>query len=215
MEGYTKYAQNLFNEAGITSFKTDGRNHTWNLVQVDYEYYFVDLTNVDGLINEEISTSFDDYNLEEYYLVPIKDFSYRSTMLPVEAEKKYNETTEEQENQYADKLGNYIVQADRKNINQKGFSKFCGIIGILCALGLAKNVTSNKIVLEKNATSKDEEGVIKVCSLKELLDTLKRNQKLEELRSKRKIASKERIKNNKVKELEIEANYIDKGANTR
>lgn len=214
-QGYTKYAQNLFNEAEIKSFKTDGVNHTWNLVQIDNEYYFVDLTNVDELIDEQKSTSFDDYNLDKYYLVPIEDFFRTSMMLPVEVEKQCNETEEKEESQYTEKLESYIIQANRENINQKEYSKFCGIIGILCALGLAKKVANKEKVLEKMRNSKDKEGVIKLASLKEVLDMLKRNQKLEQLRSKREIARRERIENNKAKQLEIETNQVDKGENIR
>lgn len=214
-QGYTKYAQNLFNEAEIKSFKIDGLNHTWNLVQIDDEYYFVDLTNVDGLIDEQKSTSFDDYNLDKYYLVPIDDFFRTSLMLPVEVEKQCNEIEEKEESRYTEKLESYIIQANRENVDQKEYSKFCGIIGILCALGLAKKVANKEKVLEKMRNSKDKEGVIKLASLKEVLDMLKRNQKLEQLRSKREISRRERIENNKAKELEIETNQVEKGENTR
>lgn len=214
-QGYTTYAQNLFNEVGIKSFRSSGANHTWNLVQIDDEYYFVDLTNLDGLIDEQMSTSFDDYNLESYYLRPItKEFFY-ACMLPIEAEEQYNEAKEKEKNKETEKLGCYMIQANRQNISQKEYSEFCGMIGILRALRLAKKVTNEGKILEKSEFSKDTEGVIKVDSLKEVLDTLKRGQKLEQLRDKREIAERERIKNNKAKELETETNQIYKGANTR
>lgn len=213
-QGYATYAQNLFNEAGITSNRVTSINHTWNLVEIDNEYYSVDLTNVDGLINEQMSTSFDDYNLEKYYLVPIKETDDYIMMLPIEAEKKYDEAKENKEDKDGEKLESYMIQPNRKNINPKEYSDFCGMIGISCALGLAKKIT-NQEVLEKIEKGKSKEEVIKLASLKELLDTLKRSQKLEQLRNKRKIAEEERIRNIKAKELEIEANQIKKGENER
>lgn len=213
-QGYTTYAQNLFNEAGIRSNRITSINHTWNLVEIDNEYYSLDLTNVDGLINEQMSTSFDDYNLEKYYLAPIKDIDDYIMMLPIEAEKKYDEAKEKKEDKDGEKLESYIIQPNRQNINPKEYSDFCGMIGISCALGLAKKIT-NQEVLEKIEKDKSEEGRIKLASLKEVLDTLKRNQKLEQLRNKRKIAEEERIRNSKAKDLEIEANQMKKGENER
>lgn len=213
-EGYTTYAQNLFNEAEITSFKTNGLNHTWNLVQIDDEYYFIDLTNVDTIITGQMSTSFDDHNLESYYLVPIKEAENYIDMLPIEAEKEYDEVKEKKEDKDGKKLERYMIQTNRQNINPKEYSGFCGMIGISCALGLAKKIT-NQEVLEKIEKDKSKEEVIRLVSLKELLVTLERNQKLEELRSKREIAEGERIRNNKAKELEIEANQMKKGENEK
>ena len=219
-QGYTTYAQNLFNEAGITSFRTEGLDHTWNLVQIDDQYYFVDLTNVDALIDvdniiyEQTSTSFDDHNLEKYYLVPIKETQEHVTMLPIEAEKEYTKT-KEKEGSDEGELKSYMIQADMEKIDPKEYSNFCGIIGILSALGLAKKFINQEGILGKVEISKSEEGVIKVASLKELLDVLKRNQKLEQLRSKRKIAEEERIINSKAKDLEMEANQMKKGENER
>lgn len=213
-QGYATYAQNLFNEAGITANRITSINHTWNLVEIDNEYYSVDLTNLDGLINEQMSTSIDNYNLEKYYLVPIKETDDYIMMLPIEAEKKYDEAKEKKEDKDGEKLESYMIQPNRQNINLKEYSDFCGMIGISCALGLAKKITNQEVV-EKIEKDKSKEEVIKLASLKELLDTLKRSKKIEQLRNKRKIAEEERIRNIKAKELEIEANQIKKGENER
>ncbi len=209
-QGYTTYAQNLFNEAGIESFKTDGIDHTWNLVQIEDEYYFVDLTNVDSLIDEQLSTSFDNYNLEEYYLVPVKEeeeFFRIPIVLPVEAEKQYEGTKKK-------KVEDYVIQVDTQNRDAKRYSVLYAMIGIGCALGLAKMATNKQKTLVESKTSKNREELINVKSLKELIDSVKRNQKLEELKNKREIAEKERIRNRKAKELEREANHQEeRGAN--
>lgn len=190
------------------------------MVQIDDQYYFVDLTNVDALIDvdniiyEQTSTSFDEHNLEKYYLVPIKETQEHVSMLPIEAEKEYTET-KEKEDSNEEELKSYMIQADMEKIDPKEYSNFCGIIGILSALGLAKKFINEEEILGKVEITKNEEGVIKVDSLREVLDVLKRNQKLEQLRSKRKIAEEERIINTKAKDLEIEANQMKKGENER
>ena len=228
-EGYTTYAQNLFREAGITAFRADGIGHTWNLVQIDDEYYFIDLTNIDTLMEEQISTSFDDYDLESYYLVPIKDpedFPYLCTdMLPIEVEEEYDkarkntkkneEIIKEKKDNRAEKLGNYMIQVNKQNIDPKEYAKFCGMIGIWCALGLAKKITNKENNVKKEETKKDREGVIKIGSLSELCQRLKREQKINQLRSKRQIAEQERALNNQAKDLERQASMHVKGAHTR
>lgn len=220
--GYTKYAQNLFNEAGIKSIKTDGIGHTWNLVQIEGEYYFVDLTNIDVLVNEQASVSFDNYSLYPFYLLPIDkaavEFPYFVQMLPIDAEKIYEEAwdkSREEENidTNEEELKGYIIQVDRKNLRE--YSSFCGIVGILCALGLAKKVTNKEISIKKNEDLEYKEEVIKVDSLKDVIDILKRDNKLEQLRNKRKEVEEERNINNKARELEVEASKIEKGTNIR
>ena len=215
-QGYTLYAQNLFNEAGITSFKIDGTGHTWNLVQIDEEYYYVDLTQAESLIGEQKSISFDDYDLESCYLVPIEegeDYFYYPTMLPIEAEEQCGQTIE---NESTEKLGSYMIQADKQHVNyQKETAKIGGMIGILCALGLAKKVANKGQTLMKGKFSKDSEGVIKVKSFKELPYILGRNEKLKQLRDRRKTAEEEKVRNEETKELERKANEMGKGASTR
>lgn len=220
--GYTKYAQNLFNEVGIESVKTYGIGHTWNLVQIDGEYYFVDLTNIDDLVNQQESASFDDYNLDPFYLFPIDkaavEFPDYAYMMPIEAEKVYEETWDkliEEENIYTngEELKGYIIQVDKKNL--KEYSNFGAIVGILCALGLAKKVTNKEISIKKNENLKYKEEGIKVDSLKNVIDILKRDNKLKQLRNKRKELEEERNINNKVRLLEIEASKLGKGTNIR
>lgn len=195
-QGYSTYAQNLFNEAHIKSYRSEGYAHTWNLVQIGDEYYFVDLTNVDGLIDEQQSTSLDDYDLEQYFLVPIEDSEefFYTYMLPVEAERQYRG-----EDFRVEKMGNYLIKANMQNIDKKELSGFCSLIGILGALGLAQKVEKDKRIKEK------DEG-IKVHSLKELINILKKEQKMEQLRSKREEFKEAREKNIEIKKLEEKIN---------
>ena len=195
-QGYSTYAQNLFNEAHIKSYRSEGYAHTWNLVQIGDEYYFVDLTNVDGLIDEQQSTSLDDYNLEQYFLVPIEDSEefFYTYMLPVEAERQYRG-----EDFKVEKMGNYIIKVNMQNIDKKELSGFCGMIGILGALGLAKKI-------EKDKRIKDKDEGIKVHSLKELINILKKEQKVEQLRSKREEFKEASEKNIEIKKLEEKIN---------
>lgn len=195
-QGYSTYAQNLFNEAHIKAYRSEGYAHTWNLVQIGDEYYFVDLTNIDGLIGEQQSVSFDDYNLEPYYLVPVEDSeeSFNAYMLPIEAERQYYGGELRVE-----RMGNYIIKVDMQNIAEKELSRFCGMIGILSALGLAKRTKKDKRIEEKN------EG-IKIHSLKELLKVLRREQKVEQLKRKRKEFKEARDQNIEIKKLEEKIN---------
>lgn len=223
-EGYAMYAQNLFTEAGIVAYKIEGYGHTWNLVEMDGEYYFVDLTSVDGLINEEKSISFDDYDLDTYYLVPVDgEWKFSPRSLPVGAEEKYKESEEEIKEGKLEKidLGNYMIQASRQNISKENYSEFCGIIGILCDLGLAKKLADKQemfaknSILARNSSPENKEQTIKVSSLQELLKKLKRIQKVEELRSKRSIAEREKTKNRKAHELENDVLSLGKESNVR
>lgn len=218
--GYTRYAQALFNEAGVESVKVQGIEHTWNVVQIDGEYYFVDLTNIDVIVNEEEAPSFDNYNLTPFYLLPMEkavEFPDYARMLPIDAEKIYEEAwkkaiEEKSEDINEEEVKGYIIQIDRQNKNQ--YSNFCGIIGILCALGLAKKVTNKEMPVEE-VKLKDKEGVIKAKSLKEIINILKRDEKLEILRNKRNEAKEERNINNQAKKLEIEASKMWKETNIR
>ena len=220
-QGYAIYAQNLFTEADITSFKIEGLMHTWNLVQIDDEYYFVDLTNVDSQISEEESNSFDNYNWDTYYLVPVdEEWPFYTYTLPVDAEEEYNKAKEERE-ENTTKSQNYKIQIKKQDLGPKSYSEFCGIIGVLSALGLAKQITNeekrhkNVQNTEKEEVLESRKGVIQVNSLNKLFGTLKRIQKIEMLRNKKNIAIEERNKNEKVKALEIEAKQIDKGKELR
>lgn len=156
----------------------------------------MDLTNIDGLIGEQQSVSFDDYNLEPYYLVPVEDSeeSFNAYMLPIEAERQYYGGELRVE-----RMGNYIIKVDMQNIDEKELSKFCGMIGILSALGLAKRTKKDKRIEEKN------EG-IKIHSLKELLKVLRREQKVEQLKRKRKEFKEARDQNIEIKKLEEKIN---------
>lgn len=189
--GYTMYAQNLFMEAGITAFKTETIGHTWNLVQVDDDYWHIDLTTIDNLIDEEISSSFTDYNLENFYLVPVEsDNLFHAYMLPLEAEEKYNEARESKEIANTEELekiemGNYMIKTGKQNLDPEKYSRLCGIIGILNALGFAKPVTN----IGKIMPSKSENGVIKVSSFKELFRKQGRLKKINELRYKRNLVN--------------------------
>ncbi len=221
-QGYTIYAQNLFIEAGINTFKINGLDHTWNLIQIDDDYYIVDLTNVDGIVDEENSSSFDDYDLDSYYLVPIDEninFFY-PLMLPIEAEKQYEEAYEEQKKKYKErigksediksgdmKFGNYFIQTNKQDLNPKSYSKLCGTIGILCALGLAKKVGSKK---DKQLDEKNRGGVMKFSSLNEILRRTQRVNKLEEMREK---ANIEKYRNNEAKKLQGKITQNEKGDN--
>ena len=224
-QGYTMYAQNLFIEAGIKTFKINGVDHTWNLIQIDDDYYIVDLTNVDGIVDEENSSSFDDYNLDSYYLVPIDEninFFY-PLMLPIEAEKQYEEANEKQKMKYKERIGksediksgsiqfaNYFIQTNKQDLNPKSYSKLCGTIGILCALGLAKKVGSKKDILKKQLDEKNRDGVMKFSSLNEIL---RRTQRMNKLEEKREEANIEKYRNNEAKKLQEEITQNEKGDN--
>ncbi len=213
-QGYTTFAQNLFTEAGIKSFKTDGLNHTWNLVQIDDEYYWVDLTAVDIIVDEETSSSFDDYNLDKYYLVPIDEnidiYNY-TIMLPIEAEEEYNEAKEKirnKNNEETEKLEsiktpNYMVQVKMQNTNSKGYSNVCGLVGILSALGLAKKVENKENIIGKNLDKWLKEGIIEEKSFRDLLRKINRIKKINTLKQTRRLAENERNKNEKARLQEI------------
>lgn len=136
-QGYSSYAQGLFTEAGIKTFKIEGYGHIWNLVQIDDEFYFADLTNLDAQIVEE---NYD--NLDLYYLIPIDNVNLNSVYaLPLEAEEQYSEMSiDKQEEQSETKVGRYILQLNKQELSPNSYSKFCGIIGILNSIGLVKNV---------------------------------------------------------------------------
>lgn len=211
--GYTMYAQNLFTEAGIASYKINGLGHVWNLVQIDDEFYFVDLTNVDS--------EFDEYRWDSYYLVSIdEEWPFYTGILPIEAEEKYEEAKEERNSQRElskMKLGNYMIQANKHDLRPESYSKFSGIIGILSALDLAKkiDIPINNRYIDSIEPIENREDVIKVENLGQAFSTLKRFQKLDILKNKRDIAEEERIKNKKARELEIEALQINNEENFR
>lgn len=210
-QGYTMYAQNLFMEAGITAFKSETIGHTYNLVQVDDDFWYIDLTNIDEIIDEEISSSFSNYDLEDFYLVPIESENfYYSHVLPLEAEEKYNKARESEGIEDTEKLekikvGNYMIKTGKQDLNPEKYSKLCGTIGILCALRLAKPVTNPKEFIKNlgtDARTSENKDVIKVSSLKGLIGELKRLWKIEELRKKREAASFAKKINREAKSLE-------------
>lgn len=198
-EGYTIYAQNLFTEAGIKSFKTDGLGHTWNLVQIDDEFYYIDLTNIDAIVDEEISSSFDNYDLDTYYLVPYgeEEDLYGADLIPNEVENKYNKTQTKvlmnDTKRYGNiKLNNYMIQVKEQGVNSRGYSYICGLVGILSALGLAKKVEHKEI---KNLNKSISENIIEVKSSERLLETLNRIKQISTLIETRQLAEYEKYRN--------------------
>lgn len=223
-EGYSTFAQSLFTEAGITTFKIDGVAHTWNLVQIDDGYYFVDLTNVDvpSQDNESNQLSFEDYNWDSYYLIPVdEEWKFNAYELPIEAEKIYDEAKEKRKasEKEENKLGKHMLQAKSENLSQESYSKVCSMIGVQSALGLAKSaiekLSRNYKNIDRTENLRDGKEIIKLTSLKEAISTLKRFQKLDVLRNRRDLAGKERIKNQKAKDLEKEVQNAYKEPNLR
>lgn len=227
--GYTMYAQNLFTEAGITSYKIDGIAHTWNLVEIDDEYYYVDLTNTDGFIDSEAGKGLPEDDLKEiisiYYMVPVEEeWIFYTYELPIEAAKRAKAAEEERkvreevgtERIASIEVGKYMLQANRESLNERDYSKLCGMIGILCALGLAKKVGDKRElskqtkIIDEDPSLGDKEGVRKATSLKEAIDTLIRMEKEHKLRDKRTTAEAEREKNKKAKILEEETRHAGK-----
>lgn len=227
--GYTMYAQNLFTEAGITSYKIDGIAHTWNLVEIDDEYYYVDLTNTDGCIDSEAGKGLPEDDLKEiisiYYMVPVEEeWIFYTYELPIEAEKRAKAAEEERkvreevgtERIASIEVGKYMLQANRESLNERDYSELCGMIGILCALGLAKKVGDKRElskqtkIIDEDPSLGDKEGVRKATSLKEAIDTLIRMEKEHKLRDKRTTAEAEREKNKKAKILEEETRHAGK-----
>lgn len=221
-QGYSTYAQSLFTEAGIRTFKIEGEGHIWNLVQIDDEYYFADLTNLDSQVSEE-ETSFNSENVDSYYLKPIAKIPSSGLdffTLPLDVEEQYSEMSSEgqeerieQKGQSKIKFGDYIIQINKQDLSQNSYSKFCGIMGILSFVGLAEKCdnTTNEIAQELD----DGVGLIKVSGLKELFSKLKRTQKVDTLRKKRDIANRERRKNKEAKQLETETCTIMDKENLR
>ena len=80
---------------------------------------------------------------------------------------------------------------------------------------ISQKITNKENNVKKEETKKDREGVIKIGSLSELCQRLKREQKINQLRSKRQIAEQERALNNQAKDLERQASMHVKGAHTR
>lgn len=232
-EGYATYAQNLFTEAGITSYKIDGFAHTWNLVEIDDEYYYVDLTNTDAYISDEGREGLPEGVLQEiisiYYLVPVEEkWRFDANFLPIEAEEKANATEEKRQkgeigNSRIEgiEVGQYMLQASRENLNKRDYSELCGVIGILCALGLAKKAGDKKEMtmqaeMADTVTSlEDKEVVRKTTSLKTAISTLRRMEKEHKLRDKRDLAKAEREKIKKAKVLEEETQQFGKEDNIR
>lgn len=229
-EGYATYAQNLFTEAGITSYKIDGFAHTWNLVEIDDEYYYVDLTKSDAYIGDEAREGLPEDILQEiisiYYLVPVEEGEkFDAYILPIEAEERANAAEEREglENSRIEgiEVGQYMLQASKESLNSKDYSELCGIIGILCALGLAKKA-GNKREMAMQAemadtalSLEDKEGVKKANSLKTAISTLRRLEKEHKLRNKRDLAETERAKKKKAKALEEETQQFRKEDNIR
>ena len=105
------------------------------------------------------------------------------------------------------KFGNYFIQTNKQDLNPKSYSKLCGTIGILCALGLAKKVGSKK---DKQLDEKNRGGVMKFSSLNEILRRTQRVNKLEEMREK---ANIEKYRNNEAKKLQGKITQNEKGDN--
>ncbi len=210
--GFAMYAQNLFIEAGITTYKISGLAHTWNLVEIDDEYYYVDLTNADhymyleGTVPDETIKE----RMSEYYLSPVEEeWPFYTYALPIEAEEKVEyaeqkrKVVEETENLESIGKVRYIVHPDKDSLGQENYDRLSGMIGILCALGLAKKAGSKQKMLQKGEmTSRDKSGEIGANSLKEVVTILKRLQKLDQLIGKRNIAETEKTRNRKARDLE-------------
>lgn len=233
-EGYAMYAQNLFTEAGITSYKIEGFAHTWNLVEIDDEYYYVDLTNADAYIDFDYRETLPEDVFKEvvspYYLSQVEEeWRFHTYELPIEAEKRaktaeeIRKSREEIVNSKVEgvEVGKYMLQANREEVSAKDYSQLCGMIGILCALGLAKKVGDKRELSKQtemaNTTDslEDREGVRKATSLKTAINTLKRMEKEHKLRERRDAAQVEREKNKKAKVLKEETQQFGKEDNIR
>lgn len=91
-EGYTKAAQLLFNRLGIENYYVDGygngAQHSWNLVNLNGQYYFMDITWDEPVPNVKGAIGY------KYFLISSdqlrKDHKWNEADWPVAKSKKYS-----------------------------------------------------------------------------------------------------------------------------
>lgn len=148
--GYAEFTQALFKEAGIECYNQETIGHAYNLVEIDGQYYQIDLTNLDSWLNAlQFPIEYFDFQINSIcYMIPVgtekslASYSepYKSTMQrKANLQSSLDELLGEEYTVYSD---NEQIQSDITNNKVKSNNQ--KLISILLANGIAKRVTEGK-----------------------------------------------------------------------
>ena len=151
-EGYAREATALFLEAKLNVFdiplKVGEEGHVINIVEVDGEYYEIDLTNLDWFIRES-GVSYEDYEYSInsiYYMIPVNESKSGYIIIePEESENQRRQINETNNNIEENVMAKSVDNKSERETNKKG--DLHKLMGLLMALGIARHITKQQLEL--------------------------------------------------------------------
>ena len=148
-EGYAREATALFLEAKLNVFdiplKVGEEGHVINIVEVDGEYYEIDLTNLDWFIRES-GVSYEDYEYSInsiYYMIPVNESKSGYIIIePEESENQRRQINETNNNIEENVMAKSVDNKSERETNKKG--DLHKLMGLLMALGIARHITKQQ-----------------------------------------------------------------------
>ena len=155
-EGYAREATALFLEAKLNAFdiplKVGEEGHVINIVELDGEYYELDLTNLDWFI-EQSGVSYENYEYainSIYYMVPVNESKSGYIIFEPEESEKQRRQINETNNNIAENVRAESVD-NKLNVETNKNENLYKLIGLLMALGVARHVTKKQLEVYKKA----------------------------------------------------------------
>ena len=175
-EGYAREATALFLEAKLNVFdiplKVGEEGHVINIVEVDGEYYEIDLTNLDWFIRES-GVSYEDYEYSInsiYYMIPVNESKSGYIIIePEESENQRRQINETNNNIEENVMAKSVDNKSERETNKKG--DLHKLMGLLMALGIARHITKQQLELyikESDRVSQKNEHIWSLENLKNL-----------------------------------------------
>ena len=175
-EGYAREATALFLEAKLNVFdiplKVGEEGHVINIVEVDGEYYEIDLTNLDWFIRES-GVSYEDYEYSInsiYYMIPVNESKSGYIIIePEESENQRRQINETNNNIEENVMAKSVDNKSERETNKKG--DLHKLMGLLMALGIAGHITKQQLELyikESDRVSQKNEHIWSLENLKNL-----------------------------------------------
>ena len=154
-EGYAREATALFLEAKLNAFDipltvAEEEGHVINIVEIDGEYYEIDLTNLDWFV-EQSGFSYEDYEYainSIYYMVPVNESKSGYIIFePEESEKQRRQI-----NQNDNEKNTMTKSIDNKsNVEKNNNEDLYKLMGLFMALGVARHITKQQLEVYKKA----------------------------------------------------------------
>ena len=152
-EGYAREATALFLEAKLNAFDipltvAEEEGHVINIVEIDGEYYEIDLTNLDWFV-EQSGVSYEDYEYainSIYYMVPVNESKSGYIIFePEESEKQRSQI-----NQNDNEKNTMTKSIDNKsNVEKNKNEDLYKLMGLFMALGVARHITKQQLAIYK------------------------------------------------------------------